>query len=125
MKDIYHAATFQATEQALENFEKKWNHKYAYAVRSWRNNRIELTRFFDYPPEIRKIVYTTNVIWSLNRGSRKYTKNKSVFPHDQAALKAVYLAIANVEKKWTFPVRDWGSIINQLIIRFGDRCGVL
>ncbi len=125
MKEIYHAATLQAAEQALENFEKKWNHKYTYAVRSWRNNWVELTQFFDYPLEIRKIVYTTNVIESLNRGIRKYTKTKSVFPHDQAALKAVYLAIANVEKKWTFPVRDWGSILNQLIIKFGDRCGVL
>jgi len=125
MKEIYHAATLQAAEQALENFEKKWNHKYTYAVRSWRNNWVKLTQFFDYPLEIRKIVYTTNVIESLNRGIRKYTKTKSVFPHDQAALKAVYLAIANVEKKWTFPVRDWGSILNQLIIKFGDRCGVL
>ena len=124
MKDIYHAATFQAAEQALENFEKKWNHKYAYAVRSWRNNRIELTRFFDYPPEIRKIVYTTNVIWSLNRGSRKYTKNKSVFPHDQAAHKAVYLAIANIVKKWTLPIRDRSMILQQFLIKFENRCRI-
>jgi len=68
MKEIYHAATLQAAEQAIEYFEKKWNHKYAYAVRSWRNNWVELTQFFDYPLEIRKIVYTTNVIESLNRG---------------------------------------------------------
>ncbi len=85
--------------------------------------------------EIRRIIYTTNAIESLNSTIRKYTKAKTVFPDDQAALKAVYLAIANVEKiylaianvekKWTFPVRDCGSIINQLIIKFGDRCGVL
>ena len=124
MKDIYHAATFQATEQALENFEKKWNHKYAYAVRSWRNNRIELTRFFDYPPEIRKIVYTTNVIGSLNRRIRKYTKTKSVFPHDQAAHKAVYLAIANIVKKWTLPIRDRSMILQQFLIKFENRCRI-
>ena len=121
MKEIYHAATLQAAEQALENFEKKWNHKYTYAVRSWRNNWVELTQFFDYPLEIRKIVYTTNVIESLNRGIRKYTKTKSVFPHDQAALKAVYLAIANIEKKWTLPIRDWGMILQQFLIKFEDR----
>jgi len=121
MKEIYHAATLQAAEQALENFEKKWNHKYTYAVRSWRNNWVELTQFFDYPLEIRKIVYTTNVIESLNRGIRKYTKTKSVFPHDQAALKAVYLAIANIEKKWTLPIRDWGMILQQFLIKFECR----
>ncbi|MGI6306210.1 MAG: IS256 family transposase [Bacteroidales bacterium] len=124
MKEIYHAATFQAAEQALENFEKKWNHKYTYAVRSWRNNWVKLTQFFDYPLEIRKIVYTTNVIESLNRGIRKYTKTKSVFPHDQAALKAVYLAIANIEKKWTLPIRDWGMILQQFLIKFEDRCRI-
>jgi transposase-like protein len=124
MKEIYHAATLQAAEQALENFEKKWNHKYTYAVRSWRNNWVELTQFFDYPLEIRKIVYTTNVIESLNRGIRKYTKTKSVFPHDQAALKAVYLAIANIEKKWTLPIRDWGMILQQFLIKFEDRCRI-
>lgn len=124
MMEIYHAATFEAAEQALENFEKKWNHKYAYAVRSWRNNWVELTQFFDYPLEIRKIVYTTNVIESLNRGIRKYTKPKSVFPHDQAALKAVYLAITNIEKKWTLPIRDWGMILQQFLIKFEDRCRI-
>ena len=124
MKEIYHAATLQAAEQALENFEKKWNHKYTYAVRSWRNNWVELTQFFDYPLEIRKIVYTTNVIESLNRGIRKYTKTKSVFPHDQAALKAVYMTIANIEKKWTLPIRDWGMILQQFLIKFEDRCRI-
>ena len=92
MKEIYHAATIEAAEQALANFEKKWGHKYAYAIRSWKNNWENLTQFFDYPLEIRKIVYTTNTIESLNRGIRKYTKTKSIFPHDQAAIKVIYLA---------------------------------
>jgi len=110
---------------ALEEFARKWGSKYGYAIKSWQNNWDELTAYFDYPEEIRRIIYTTNAIESLNSTIRKYTKAKTVFPDDQAALKAVYLAIANVEKKWTFPVRDWGSILNQLIIKFGDRCGVL
>jgi transposase-like protein len=124
MKEIYHAATIEAAEQALVNFEKKWGNKYAYAVKSWKNNWENLIQFFDYPVEIRKIVYTTNVIESLNRGIRKYTKTKSIFPHDQAALKAVYLAIGNIEKKWTMPIRNWGMILQQFLIKFEDRCRI-
>jgi len=75
--------------------------------------------------EIRRIIYTTNAIESLNSTIRKYTKAKTVFPDDQAALKAVYPAIANVGKRWTMPIRDRGSVINQFIIKFEDRCGVL
>ena len=124
MKEIYRAPTIEAAEQALINFEKKWGQKYAYAVRSWKNNWENLTQFFDYPLEIRKIVYTTNIIESLNRGIRKYTKTKSIFPHDQAALKAVYLAISNIENRWIMPVRNWGMIIQQFLIKFEDRCRI-
>jgi len=124
MKEIYHAATLEAAEMALDNFEKKWNDKYAYAVKSWRKNWDELTRFFEYPLEIRKIVYTTNIIESLNRGIRKYTKTKSVFPHDQAALKSVFMAINNIEKKWILPIRDWGMILQQFLIIFEERCRI-
>ena len=124
MKEIYHAPTIEAAEQALDKFEKKWNHKYAYAVKSWRKNWEELTRFYEYPIEIRKIVYTTNIIESLNRGIRKYTKTKSVFPHDQAAMKSVYLAISNIEKKWTQPIRNWGVILQQFLIIFEERCRI-
>ena len=107
MKEIYHAPTLEAAEQALKNFETEWGHKYAYAVKSWKNNWENLTQFFEYPVEIRKIVYTTNIIESLNRGIRKYTKTKSIFPHDQSAMKAVYLAIGNIESKWTMPIQNW------------------
>lgn len=124
MKEIYNAATLEAAGMALDDFEKKWNHKYAYAVKSWRNNWEALTQFFDYPLEIRKIVYTTNMIESLNRGIRKYTKTKSVFPYDQAALKSVYLAISNIERKWTLPIRNWGMILQQFLIKFEDRCRI-
>jgi putative transposase len=125
LKSVYGAINREMAYDALEEFERKWGGKYGYAIKSWQNNWDELTAYFDYPEEIRRIIYTTNAIESLNSTIRKYTKAKTVFPDDQAALKAVYLAIANVEKKWTLPVRDWGSIINQLIIKFGDRCGVL
>jgi putative transposase len=125
LKQVYGAINRDMAYDALEDFAKKWGSKYAYAIKSWKDNWDELTAYFDYPQEIRRIIYTTNAIESLNGYIRKYTKTKTVFPDDQAALKAVYLAIANKEKKWTYPVRDWGSVINQLIIKFGDRCGVL
>jgi putative transposase len=124
MRKIYHAPTVEAAESALIDFENKWGQKYAYAVRSWKNNWENLTQFFDYPLEIRKIVYTTNIIESLNRGVRKYTKTRSIFPHDQAALKAVYLSISNIEKKWIFPIRDWGMILQQFLIKFEERCRI-
>jgi transposase-like protein len=125
LKLVYGAINRDMAYEALDDFAKKWEHKYAYALKSWRDNWDELTAYFDYPQEIRKIMYTTNAIESLNSSIRKYTKTKTVFPDDHAVLKAVYLAVANIEKKWTFPVRDWGSVINQLIIKFGDRCGIV
>ena len=125
LKFVYGAINRDMAYEALDDFAKKWGSKYAYALKSWRDNWDELTAYFDYPQEIRRIMYTTNAIESLNSTIRKYTKTKTVFPDDQAVLKAVYLAVANVEKKWTFPVRDWGCVINQLIIKFGDRCGII
>lgn len=125
LKLVYDAINREMAYDALEEFACKWNAKYAYAVKSWKDNWDELTAYFEFPLEIRRMIYTTNTIESLNSTIRKYTKTKTVFPDDQSALKAVYLAVANVEKKWTIPVRDWGSIINQLVIIFGERCGVL
>lgn len=125
LKLVYDAINREMAYDALEEFACKWNAKYAYAVKSWKDNWDELTAYFEFPLEIRRMIYTTNTIESLNSTIRKYTKTKTVFPDDQSALKAVYLAVANVEKKWTMPVRDWGSIINQLVIIFGERCGVL
>jgi len=89
-----------------------------------KNNWENLTQFFEYPVEIRKIVYTTNIIESLNRGIRKYTKTKSVFPHDQAAMKSVYLAISNIERKSTMPIQSWGMILQQFLIKFENRCRI-
>lgn len=122
LKLVYGAINKDAAYDALEDFEKKWGAKYAYAVKSWKANWEELTAYFDFPLDIRKIIYTTNVIESLNSGIRKYTKTKTVFPDDSSALKAVYLAVSNIQNKWTMPIREWGIIINQFIIKFGDRC---
>jgi putative transposase len=121
---VYGAINKDAAYSALEAFEAKWGSKYAYAIKSWKGNWEELTAYFDFPMEIRKIIYTTNTIESLNSTIRKYTKTKTVFPDDQAALKAVYLAVSNIQLKWTMSIRDWGMIVNQFIIKFGDRCKI-
>lgn len=122
LKLIYAAVNKDAARAALDDFTAKWKSKYGYAILSWEKNWDELTSYFDFPLEIRKIIYTTNVIESLNSGIRKFTKAKNLFPDDQAALKAVYLSVMNIQKKWTMPVRDWGKIINQFSIIFENRC---
>lgn len=121
MKLIYTAPNKAAAEQALSHFEQKWHSKYSYAIRSWRDNWDELTVFFDFPLEIRKIIYTTNLIENLNGKIRKYTKNKLSFPTDEAVLKSVFLAIREATKKWSMPIRDWGIVLNQFIIIFEHR----
>ena len=121
MKDIYGAPNREAAALALEALDKKWNDKYSYAIKSWRANWDELTVFFDFPLEIRKIIYTTNLIENLNGKIRKYTKNKMSFPTDDAVLKSTFLAIHEATKKWTTPIRDWGTILNQFMIIFEDR----
>src|SRR5699024_7843154 len=120
-KAIYTAPNVQAAEAALKDFEKKWNNKYRYAVQSWQNNWNELSVFFDFPVEIRKIIYTTNLIENLNGKIRKYTKNKLSFPTDQAVMKSVYLAVREATKKWIMPIRNWGVILNQFLIIFEKR----
>ena len=122
LRGIYGAANERAAADALDWFEQKWGAKYAYAIKSWRSNWAELVVFLDFPPEIRRIIYTTNIIESLNSGVRKFTKTKTIFPHDDAALKVVYMAVANIERKWTMPIKNWGLILQQFLIIFGDRC---
>lgn len=122
LKTIYGAVNRESALNALSDFGEKWGNKYGYAITSWENNWEALTSYFDFPLEIRKLIYTTNVIESLNSGIRKFTKSKSLFPDDQAALKAVYLSIMNIQKKWVLPIRDWGTIINQFNIIFENRC---
>lgn len=108
-----------ATE--LDNLEKKWGGKYPYAILSWRNNWDDLTVFFQFPLEIRKIIYTTNLIENLNGKIRKYTKSKLSFPSDDAVKKTVYLSLMEIEKKWTMPISNWGLIMNQFMLMFENR----
>ncbi len=121
MKNIYNAPTKQAAEAALEDFANKWNDKYSYAIKSWRDNWEELTVFFEFPIEIRKIIYTTNLIENLNGKIRKYTKNKLSFPTDQAVMKSVYLSVREATKKWSMPIRNWGIILNQFLTIYNQR----
>ena len=122
LKLVYAAPNRQAAQDALADMDDKWGNKYALAIQSWKNNWDNLTAYFDYPMEIRKIIYTTNTIENLNRGIRKYTKTKVQFNEDQAALKAVYLAIANIEKKWSMPIQNWGLVLHQFLTIFDTRC---
>lgn len=121
MKNIYNAPTKQAAEAALNDFAVTWESKYSYAIKSWRDNWEELTVFFEFPLEIRKIIYTTNLIENLNGKIRKYTKNKLSFPTDQAVMKSVYLATREATKKWSMPIRNWGIILNQFLTIYEKR----
>lgn len=121
MKHIYNAPNQEAARMALEDFAQKWNDKYSYAIKSWRDNWEELTVFYEFPLEIRKIIYTTNLIENLNGKVRKYTKNKLSFPTDDAVMKSVYLAVREATKKWSMPIRNWGIILNQFLTIYEKR----
>jgi transposase-like protein len=124
MKEIYTAPNEKAGLAALDRFEEKWGGKYSYAMKSWRANWQSLSTFFKYPPEIRRLIYTTNPIENLNRRIRKITKTKSSFPTDESLFKILYLIVMDITDKWTMPLRDWGIILNQLRVYFGDRVDV-
>jgi len=121
MKHIYTAPTKEAAQAALEDFAQQWEGKYSYAIKSWRENWEDLTVFFEFPLEIRKIIYTTNIIENLNSKIRKYTKNKLSFPSDQAVMKSVYLAMREATKKWSMPIQNWGIVLNQFLVIFEKR----
>lgn len=121
LKPIYTAVNESAAALAMDAFEEQWGKKYPYAVKSWRTNWTELTAFFQYPEELRKVIYTTNIIESYNRQLRKVTKGKSIFPNDESLLKMLYLSTMDVMEKWTGKVKGWRQIALQLAIHFGDR----
>lgn len=121
LRAIYTAATVEHAAQQLTAFEEKWGSDYPPIGQSWRRNWTRITPFFDYPPEIRKVIYTTNAIESLNMSLRKVTKNRGSFPSDEAVLKLFYLALQNISRKWTMPIRDWKAALNRFTIQFGDR----
>ena len=121
LKEIYRPATVELAEKALEAFSAKWDSKYPSITPSWRNNWANIIPLFAYPPDIRRVIYTTNTIESLNMSLRKVLKTKASFPNDDALRKILYLALNNVAKKWTMPIRNWTGAINQFLILFGDR----
>lgn len=121
LRMIYTSVSEVAALEELDNFEDTWGKKYPLIVSSWRNNWSELSTFFKYPPEIRKIIYTTNIIESYHRQLRKVTKGKSIFPSDEALVKMLYLITQNVMRKWTMRTPNWGQILLQLSIFFPDR----
>lgn len=121
IKAIYQSSSEEMAREAFETFKANWGEKYMPAVESWENNWNNLTAFLAYPKEIRKLIYTTNIIESFNASLRKYTRNKEVFPNDDAALKSIYLAAQAISKKWKKSRFNWAQIYNQLYICFPDR----
>lgn len=121
LKLIYGASTLEEAELALTTFAEKWDDSYPSISKSWFTHWENIIPFFNYPKEIRRVIYTTNAIESVNMSLRKVIKNKRVFPTDEAALKQLYLALKNISKKWTMPIRNWGDAMNRFMIVFGDR----
>ena len=121
LKPVYKAPTEEIALASLDEFEAKWGKKYPLGVKSWRVNWNELSTMFKYPPEIRKLIYTTNAIENFNRQLRKVTKTKSAFVSDDALMKILYLTTMQIVDKWTMSIRDWGMILDNLMVYFGDR----
>jgi putative transposase len=121
LKKIYCAVNLEEAEFALEAFRKAWNAKYPSVLRSWDVNWAELVTFFQYAPEIRSLIYTTNAVEAFHRQLRKYTKTRTIFPTDEAIKKAVYLSVREISRKWTMPLHNWRLIFGQLMIHFEQR----
>lgn len=121
LKQVYRALTLEEAEFAFEMFKDKWGKKHPVVVRSWENNWLELTAYFNYPYELRRLIYTTNTVEGYHRQLRKVTKTKNAYPTDDALRKIIYLATVDLSKKWTMPVRDWAKCLSQFAIQFDDR----
>ena len=121
LKAVYQAPTLEQAEANLHRLAETWGGQYAIAVKSWERHWADLTTFFAYPAEIRRIIYTTNTVEAYHRQLRKVTKTKSSFPSPEAARKLLYLATVDITAKWTMPLFNWPKVLNQLVIRFEDR----
>jgi putative transposase len=121
LKKIYGAVNLDDAEFAREDFREKWDKKYPAILRSWDDNWTELTTFFEYPEQIRHLIYTTNAVEAYHRMVRKFTKSKAIFPTDDSIRKVIFLSVREITKKWTMPVRDWGMAYSQFVIFFADR----
>jgi putative transposase len=124
LKTIYTSATDTEAEQRLAEFSAKWDVKYPMIAKSWRSNWARVIPFFAHPLEIRRVIYTTNAIESLNMSLRKVTKARGSFPNDEAVFKLLYLALRNIAKKWTMPVHDWKAALNRFAIIYENRLPV-
>ena len=125
LKTVYGAVNKDAAETQLDELEETWGEMYPIVIKSWRDNCERLTEYFQYTPDIRKLIYTTNTVEGYHRQIRKVTKNKGVFPTDDSLEKLVYLAYRNIREKWTMPIFNWGQISQQLAIKFGDRFKIM
>jgi putative transposase len=125
LQTIYRAATRQEAELRLSEFAEKWDEQFPTISKSWRSNWERVTPFFAYPADIRRVIYTTNAIESINMSLRKIIKNRGSFPTDEAALKLLYLALQNIARKWTMPIREWKAALNRFAIIFEDRMPAL
>ncbi len=121
LKRIYPSVSEEEATLELDRFAEKWEGKYPQISKSWRTHWPNLITLFDYPQDIRKVIYTTNAIESLNSVIRKSVKTRKVFPNDNAAMKVVYLAIEAASKKWTMPIRDWKAALNRFMIEFEEQ----
>lgn len=121
LRKVYGAPTIEAAEQALLTFEQTWSDRYPVVAKHWRRDWPHLTAFFDYPPDIRKVIYTTNAIESLNYSLRRVLKNRGAFPDDSSVIKVLYLAIQRASKKWTMSLHNWAQALNRFTIMFPDR----
>jgi len=120
LKEIYNANSEDNSEYQLELFNEKWSDKYPQIYNSWRSNWLELSDYFQYPQELRRLIYTTNAVEGFHRMLRKHTKNKTSFPTDDSLRKSIYLSVQEISKKWTNPIRNWGIIFGQISIFFKD-----
>lgn len=118
LREIYSAASAERGREALEEFGKKWDGKYPTIRASWERSWDDLAEFFNYPGDVRRAIYTTNAIESLNFSLRKVTRNRSSFPDDESIYKVMYIAIKNASARWTMPIKDWGLAVNQFAILF-------
>jgi putative transposase len=121
LKSIYTSANAEEAELNLEIMAEKWDKSYPVVSKSWKSRWANVIPFFEYPPEIRKVIYTTNTIESMNMTLRKVTRNHRIFPNDEAAFKVVYLALQNISKKWTMPIPNWKQALNRFAIEFPER----
>jgi putative transposase len=122
---IYRAATREEAELQLSAFAEKWDSQFPTIAQAWRRNWEHITPFFAYPADIRRVIYTTNAIESVNMSLRKVIKNRGSFPTDEAALKLLYLALQNITQKWTMPIKQWKAALNRFAILFEERMPVL